>query len=45
MDRKLIKEEEIEDGDATYEDSTQKVADIETLGIISHLLDKIGDRS
>ncbi|KAJ3724417.1 hypothetical protein C8R42DRAFT_449806 [Lentinula raphanica] len=39
VDRKLIQEEEIVDhGDATYEDSLRKVADIETLGINEYVL-------
>lgn len=39
VNRKLIKEEEIEDhGDATYEDSIRKVADIETLGINDYVI-------
>ncbi|KAE9411590.1 hypothetical protein BT96DRAFT_18449 [Gymnopus androsaceus JB14] len=42
VDRKLIKEEEIKDhGDATYEDSTRKVADIETLGINDYVISVI----
>ncbi|KAH7875383.1 uncharacterized protein C8R40DRAFT_203124 [Lentinula edodes] len=39
VDRKLIKEEEIVDhGDATYDDSIRKVADIETLGINEYVI-------
>ncbi|KAJ3737484.1 hypothetical protein DFJ43DRAFT_624 [Lentinula guzmanii] len=42
VDRKLIIEEDIVDhGDATYEDSLRKVADIETLGINEYVISVI----